>query len=83
MLDQADVAAVLADGESRESIIFELGFFMGRLGRPRTFLIEPRGDEIKLPHELAGVNTITYKDGDLTTAARRLAKLASDLGPNR
>jgi CRP/FNR family transcriptional regulator, cyclic AMP receptor protein len=82
-LDQADVAVAFANGESRDSIIFELGFFMGRLGRHRTFLVEAKGDEVKLPHELAGIHTIVYKEGGLAPASAKLAKLIAELGPNR
>jgi predicted nucleotide-binding protein len=83
-LDQCDIAVAVAEhGTGHESVIFELGFFIGRLGRNRTFLIEPRTEQIQLPHELAGVNTITYRDGNLLQAGTRLAKLAAELGPNR
>src|ERR1019366_4579418 len=51
MLDQSDVAIAVVEpdgkGSPRDGIIFELGFFMGRLGRHRAFLIESRADEIK------------------------------------
>jgi predicted nucleotide-binding protein len=54
--------------------MFELGVFIGRLGRTRTFLVEPRGEEIALPSDLTGLNALTYKYGDGTD-------LASALGP--
>ena len=63
---------------------------MGRLGRHRTFLIEPRNEEMKLPTELAGINTITYKlaagqdvEQALAHACGKLRKIVQDLGPNR
>jgi CRP/FNR family cyclic AMP-dependent transcriptional regulator len=94
-LDQADVAVIIADraadGEaSRDSIIFELGFAIGRLGRHRTFLIEPRSEKLELPLELAGMNTITYKPAPgkslaevLAPACGKLEALIRNLGPNR
>ncbi len=94
-LDRSDVAIAISGsgaGSSHDGIIFELGFFMGRLGRHRTFLIEPRNEEVKLPVELAGINTVTYKlrtgDGrDLThalaPACNKLRKIIHELGPNR
>lgn len=44
----------------RDNVLFELGLFMGRLGRERTFVIRPRGDQIKIPSDLAGLTTATY-----------------------
>jgi CRP/FNR family transcriptional regulator, cyclic AMP receptor protein len=100
-LDQSDVAIAVAEpdditesrgkrsGSPRDNVIFELGFFMGRLGRHRTLLVEPRGEEIKLPTDLAGINTITYKyDGknlaaSLATACNKLRAIIEELGPNR
>jgi CRP/FNR family transcriptional regulator, cyclic AMP receptor protein len=94
-LDRADVAVMIADraadGEaSRDSIVFELGFCIGRLGRHRTFLIEPRREKMELPHELAGINTITYQPSPgkglaeaLAPACDKLEALIRHLGPNR
>ena len=44
----------------RDNVLFELGLFMGRLGRERTFVIRARGDQIKIPSDLAGLTTTTY-----------------------
>jgi CRP/FNR family cyclic AMP-dependent transcriptional regulator len=55
----------------RDNIVFELGLFMGRLDRKRTFIIKEHHTEIKMPTDLLGINPITYvlkKSGDLTTA---------------
>jgi CRP/FNR family cyclic AMP-dependent transcriptional regulator len=92
-LDRSDIAIAVSGANpeaSHDHIIFELGFFMGRLGRHRTFLLEPRNDEIKLPAELAGINTIAYKLADgqditeaLVPACNRLRKIIHELGPNR
>jgi predicted nucleotide-binding protein with TIR-like domain len=44
----------------RDNVLFELGLFMGRLGRSRTFVIGPRGDQVKIPSDLAGLTTAIY-----------------------
>ncbi|WP_343618992.1 Pycsar phage resistance system effector protein PycTIR [Ralstonia sp.] len=71
-LDQCDFAVAIAHGDDettsrgkewpapRDNVIFELGLFMGRLGRKRAILMEPRGDGVKLPSDVAGVTTIPY-----------------------
>jgi CRP/FNR family cyclic AMP-dependent transcriptional regulator len=100
-LDQSDVAIAVAEpdditesrgkrkGSPRDNVIFELGFFMGRLGRHGSLLVEPRGEEIKLPSDLAGINTITYKydnknvSASLATACNKLRDIIRELGPNR
>ena len=47
----------------RDNIVFELGLFMGSLGRFRTYLVCPHGIDIKIPTDLEGLTTIRYKQG--------------------
>jgi predicted nucleotide-binding protein len=55
----------------RDNVIFELGFFMGRLGIERTFMVYSRDHSPTLPSDLAGVTAATYAeraDGNLGAA---------------
>jgi hypothetical protein len=66
-------------GESRftvrDNVIFELGMFIGRLGRDRTFMLRPNAPEVRLPSDLDGVITARY-DADRLAREPRAA-----LGP--
>ncbi len=58
----------------RDNVLFELGLFMGRLGRERTFVIVPNRVEIHLPSDLVGLNLATYEpDRDDHVAALGVA----------
>jgi len=99
-VDDADFAIAIAQPDDltntrgqakqvpRDNVIFELGIFIGRLGRNRTLLLEPRGEAVKLPTDLSGLITISYRYGDpkalpslLGPACNRIRKIVNDLGP--
>lgn len=78
-LDESDFAIAIAHSDDvtiyreqewpapRDNVILELGMFMGRLGRKRAILMEPKGDAVRLPTDLKGITTIRYtfkKGGD-------------------
>ena len=72
----------------RDNVTFELGFCMGRLGRKRSLLLEPRGEHVKLPSDLAGLTTLAYqwRPGNESAAAiaptaNKLRDIFTDLGP--
>lgn len=57
--------------QARDNVLFELGLFMGKLGRHRTFIVHERGVQIDLPSDLAGVTPATFSrrtDGNLRSA---------------
>jgi hypothetical protein len=45
----------------RDNVIFELGLFMGRLGRERTFAVYQKNGRVKIPSDLAGVSFAGYR----------------------
>ena len=99
MVEDCDFAIAVAQpddqaesrGESRQTprdnVIFELGMFVGKLGRKRSLLLEPRGDGVKLPSDLLGLTTISYRPANgeeparLGPACTELSKIIKELGP--
>jgi len=100
-LDRSDLAVAVTHGDDqamvrgttwpspRDNVVFELGFFMGRLGRARAILMEPRDTKVKLPSDLAGVTTIAdrFEAGNdaaalLAPACNELREHILKLGPN-
>jgi Predicted nucleotide-binding protein containing TIR-like domain len=45
----------------RDNVLFELGLFMGRLGRRRTIILSEEGVDLKLPSDLADITRATYR----------------------
>ena len=46
----------------RDNVILELGMFIGRLGKERSFIIRPEGKGLRVPTDLLGVVTGKYVD---------------------
>jgi len=72
----------------RDNVIFELGFFMSRLGRHRTLLLVPHSEDVKLPSDFKGLTPIPYRTGanqrDMAVALGpvidKIGALVGDLG---
>jgi predicted nucleotide-binding protein len=81
--DQSDFAVVVLTPDDvttkrgqtydvpRDNVLFELGFFMGRLGVERTYMVSSRVNSPTLPSDLDGITTATFAeraDGNLDAA---------------
>ena len=60
----------------RDNVVFELGLFMGAIGRPRTFmLVEQSKKQIRVPPDLEGLTYLRFSRANrksLTDAARQI-----------
>ena len=65
----------------RDNVVFELGLFIGSLGRERCFIVHEQRADLKLPTDLLGVKAATFKRpaaGDLKAALDRPCFLISE-----
>jgi predicted nucleotide-binding protein len=86
-VNQADFGIALAEPDDlvlsrdrvsttpRDNVIFELGFFTSRLGRHRTLLLVPRGEDVNLPSDYKGLTPLPY------SKATKPKGLPTALGP--
>ena len=88
-LDKADFAILVLTADDmatvrnkttpipRDNVLFELGLFMGRLGRERSYFVYDRNSNIKIPSDLLGINGAAYK-ADQSTTLKASLKPACD-----
>lgn len=59
----------------RDNVIFELGLFIGKLGKRRCFIVMPDNVDLRIPTDLVGVTPAKY-------SGRRIkSEIAASLGP--
>ena len=75
---------------ARDNVVFELGLFIGRLGRERVFMVCDRSVNMRLPSDLTGIEPATYQppesgtfESALGAACNRIEKRVGSLGPLR
>lgn len=95
VLTSDDVAAIRGQFTyvPRDNVLFELGLFMGRLGRERCFAVVPNDVSLHLPSDIAGLKVVSFDnrrgDGNLIAATgpaarsilRSIAETKTTLGP--
>lgn len=72
----------------RDNVLLELGLFIGRLGRRRTFVVYDRTADMKLPSDLAGVTFATFHphtsqnwQATVGAACTQIERVVRELGP--
>ncbi|MDC3188809.1 nucleotide-binding protein [Pseudoalteromonas elyakovii] len=76
-----DIATIRSRSEHvvRDNVIFEMGLFVGAIGKSRSFILKPRDAEMHLPTDLLGVTPADYdarrSDSDLVSATNRACTL--------
>jgi hypothetical protein len=63
----------------RDNVLFELGLFMGRLGRERTYFVCDKNENVKIPTDLLGVNPATFERLEGHTIEEALAPVCASL----
>lgn len=61
----------------RDNVVFELGLFMGAIGRDRTYIVVHKGSDLKLPTDLLGVTHIPYRGGNASSVGKRLRQVST------
>jgi len=72
---------------ARDNVLFELGLFVGALGRDRTFMLFDRSKRPALPSDLAGVSAATFEphstgnlEASLGAPCTKIQRLIEKLG---
>jgi CRP/FNR family cyclic AMP-dependent transcriptional regulator len=77
--DDVVTSRTATQGAPRDNVIFELGFFMGHLGRTRTMLLEPAGTDQKLPSDMKGLMSVHYKTGSTKDQSALLSPACTEI----
>jgi hypothetical protein len=89
--DRSDFAVFVLTGDDvstpgqsrwtpRANVVFELGFFAGRLGLSRTFVVVADPAKTALPTDLAGTMYIALSPGESSELGARVAPAAAIIG---
>jgi CRP/FNR family transcriptional regulator, cyclic AMP receptor protein len=84
--DDMTVSRGKAKASPRDNVIFELGLFMGAIGRERVFILKPNGVDVRIPSDLLGVVWLEYlragpKAKRLRTTCNKMLRSIEAMGP--
>jgi len=84
--DDMTISRGKAKPSPRDNVIFELGLFMGTLGRERVFILKPKGIDVRIPSDLLGITWLEYRRTGptkerLRNACRDIFQVVRILGP--
>lgn len=71
----------------RDNVVFELGLFIGKLGRTRCIFVSPYGQDLHVPSDLKGVLPATYNPNEVNIqksvagACFEIKKMVREIGP--
>lgn len=71
--DDLTTSRGVPDPTVRDNVIFELGMFIGRLGRDRTIMLTPSASPLRLPSDLLGLTTAGYDASRISSGQMRAA----------
>lgn len=63
----------------RDNAVFELGLLMGGFGRARTFIVKPKGLEIKIPSDLLSITCLEFDPASADTTASSISSMCDVL----
>jgi hypothetical protein len=59
--DDLTISRDIQSNSPRDNVIFELGLFMGGLGRHRVYIVANKAAKLKLPTDLAGITIASFE----------------------
>ena len=85
--DDMTLSRGVEKASARDNVLFELGLFIGSLGRDRTFMLYDRTDPPVIPTDLAGITAATFSphvSGNLEAAlgapCAKIRRVVEELG---
>ncbi|MGE0681950.1 MAG: TIR domain-containing protein [Candidatus Binatia bacterium] len=86
--DDTVISRRIKTSAPRDNVVFELGLFMGVLGRLRTLIVKPKRLVTKIPSDLLGLTPLEYEPAsgrglpaNIAPVCKEIRNIISQLGP--